>query len=144
MCAQKGVPWQSHTVRQHQYYKATWTLCVDFISLKPDESGTKDILLIADHFTKYATAIATCNQNPSTYNSTKTEMTGFANLSLVVSLHSTPRTASGLLPWGYLSTESSDKPVRQTQGLKPATRLRLCRLWSILRGWGWDFPQLLV
>lgn len=64
MCAQKGVPWQSHTVRQHQYYKATWTLCMDLI--KPDESGTKDIILIADRFTKYVIAIATCNQKPST------------------------------------------------------------------------------
>lgn len=61
---------------------------MDFISLKPDESGTKDILLIADHFTKNAIAIATYNQKPSTYNSTKTEITGFANLSLVVT--STP------------------------------------------------------
>ena len=37
-------------------------LCMDFLSLEPDSSGTKDILVMTDHFTKYAIAIPTKNQ----------------------------------------------------------------------------------
>ena len=33
-----------------------------FLSLEPDSSGTKDILVMTDHFTKYAIAIPTKNQ----------------------------------------------------------------------------------
>lgn len=41
-------------------------LCVDFLSLEPDSSGTKDILVITDHFTKFAVAIPTPNQKAQT------------------------------------------------------------------------------
>lgn len=34
-------------------------LFVDFLSLEPDTSNTKDILILTDHFTKFAAAIPT-------------------------------------------------------------------------------------
>lgn len=36
-------------------------VCMDFLSLEPDQSNTKDVLVITDHFTKYALAIPTPN-----------------------------------------------------------------------------------
>lgn len=41
-------------------------LCMDFLSLEPDTSGTKDILVITDHFTKFVVAISTANQKART------------------------------------------------------------------------------
>lgn len=41
-------------------------VCMDFLSLEPDQSNTKDILVITDHFTKYAVAIPTPNQRART------------------------------------------------------------------------------
>lgn len=40
--------------------------CMDFLSLEPDRSKTKDILVITDHFTKYAIAVPTPNQKAKT------------------------------------------------------------------------------
>ena len=41
-------------------------VCMDFLSLEPDRSRIKDILVITDHFTKYALAIPTPNQKART------------------------------------------------------------------------------
>lgn len=41
-------------------------VCMDFLSLEPDRSNTKDILVITDHFTKYAVAVPTPNQKAKT------------------------------------------------------------------------------
>lgn len=41
-------------------------VCMDYLSLEPDRSNTKDILVITDHFTKYAVAIPTPNQKART------------------------------------------------------------------------------
>lgn len=41
-------------------------LCMDFLSVEPDSSNTKDILVITDHFTMYAVAIPTTNQKAQT------------------------------------------------------------------------------
>lgn len=41
-------------------------VCMDFLSIEPDSSNTKDILVITDHFTKYAIAIPTANQKART------------------------------------------------------------------------------
>lgn len=41
-------------------------VCIDFLSLEPDRSNTKNILVITDHFTKYAVAIPTRNQTAQT------------------------------------------------------------------------------
>lgn len=39
---------------------------MDFLSLEPDNSNTKDILVLTDHFTKFAVAIPTPNQKART------------------------------------------------------------------------------
>lgn len=41
-------------------------VCIDFLSLEPDRSNTKDVLVLTDHFTKYALAIPTPNQRART------------------------------------------------------------------------------
>uniref|UniRef100_A0AAY4BA88 Gypsy retrotransposon integrase-like protein 1 n=1 Tax=Denticeps clupeoides TaxID=299321 RepID=A0AAY4BA88_9TELE len=41
-------------------------VCMDFLSLEPDSSNTKDILVMTDHFTKYSVAIPTPNQKAKT------------------------------------------------------------------------------
>lgn len=41
-------------------------VCMDFLSLEPDRSKTKDILVLTDHFTKYAVAVPTPNQKAKT------------------------------------------------------------------------------
>lgn len=41
-------------------------VCMDFLSLEPDSRNTKDILVITDHFTKYAVAIPTRDQKATT------------------------------------------------------------------------------
>lgn len=40
-------------------------VCMDFLSVKPD-GRTNDILVITDHFTKYAVAVPTPNQKVRT------------------------------------------------------------------------------
>lgn len=41
-------------------------VCMDFLSLEADSRNTKDILVITDHFTKYAVAIPTKDQKAYT------------------------------------------------------------------------------
>lgn len=41
-------------------------LCMDFLSLEPDSSNTQDILVLTDHFTKFAVALPTPNQKAKT------------------------------------------------------------------------------
>lgn len=41
-------------------------VCMDFLSVEPDQSNTKDILVLTDHFIKYAVAIPTRNQKAQT------------------------------------------------------------------------------
>uniref|UniRef100_A0A3Q1EKL9 Gypsy retrotransposon integrase-like protein 1 n=1 Tax=Acanthochromis polyacanthus TaxID=80966 RepID=A0A3Q1EKL9_9TELE len=41
-------------------------LCMDYLSLEPDQSSIKDILVFTDHFTKFAIAIPTANQKAKT------------------------------------------------------------------------------
>ncbi|KAK7881930.1 hypothetical protein WMY93_028104 [Mugilogobius chulae] len=41
-------------------------LCMDYLTLEPDTSNTKDVLVLTDHFTKYAVAIPTANQKART------------------------------------------------------------------------------
>ena len=41
-------------------------VCMDFLSLEPDSSGTANILVITDHFTKYAIAVPCKNQTART------------------------------------------------------------------------------
>ncbi len=41
-------------------------VCIDYLSLEPDSKNTKDILVITDHFTKYAAAIPIKDQKATT------------------------------------------------------------------------------
>uniref|UniRef100_A0A669EDN0 Gypsy retrotransposon integrase-like protein 1 n=2 Tax=Oreochromis niloticus TaxID=8128 RepID=A0A669EDN0_ORENI len=41
-------------------------VCMDYLSLEPDSHNTKDILVITDHFTKYAVAMPTKDQKATT------------------------------------------------------------------------------
>lgn len=41
-------------------------VCMDYLSLEPDGKGTKNILVITDHFTKYAVAVPTADQKART------------------------------------------------------------------------------
>lgn len=41
-------------------------VCMDFLSLEPDSHNTKDVLVVTDHFTKYAIAIPTKDQKATT------------------------------------------------------------------------------
>ncbi|CAL9694123.1 unnamed protein product [Knipowitschia caucasica] len=41
-------------------------VCMDYLSLEADKSNTKDILVLTDHFTKYAVALPTANQKART------------------------------------------------------------------------------
>lgn len=41
-------------------------VCIDYLSLEPDSKNTKDILVITDHFTKFAVAIPTKDQKAKT------------------------------------------------------------------------------
>jgi len=41
-------------------------VCMDFLSIEPDSHNFRDILVITDHFTKYATAIPTWDQKALT------------------------------------------------------------------------------
>ncbi|KAG1932751.1 interleukin-1 receptor accessory protein-like 1-A [Pimephales promelas] len=41
-------------------------VCIDYLSLEPDCSNIKDILVITDHFTKYSVAMPTRNQKAQT------------------------------------------------------------------------------
>uniref|UniRef100_A0A674PBA2 Gypsy retrotransposon integrase-like protein 1 n=1 Tax=Takifugu rubripes TaxID=31033 RepID=A0A674PBA2_TAKRU len=41
-------------------------VCIDFLTIEPDRSNTKDVLVITDFFTKYAVAIPTPNQKART------------------------------------------------------------------------------
>lgn len=49
--------------------ESTWLLelvYMDFLTLEPESSNTKDILVITDHFTKCAVATPTPNQKANT------------------------------------------------------------------------------
>lgn len=41
-------------------------VCMDFLSIEPDSKSTKDVLVITDHFTKYAVALPTRDQKATT------------------------------------------------------------------------------
>lgn len=41
-------------------------VCMDFLSIEPDKSNTKDVLVLTDHFTKYAIAVPTSKQKAQT------------------------------------------------------------------------------
>lgn len=49
-----------------QTHRPLELVCMDFLTLEPENSNTKNILVITDHFTKYAVTIPTQNQKVQT------------------------------------------------------------------------------
>lgn len=62
----KALPERAAPLVNIQVTRPLELVCMDFLSLEPDRSNTKDILVITDFFTKYAVAIPTPNQKART------------------------------------------------------------------------------
>lgn len=62
----KALPEKAAPLVNIQTSRPLELLCMDFLSLEPDTSNTKDILVLTDHFTKFAMAIPTPNQKART------------------------------------------------------------------------------
>lgn len=62
----KALPEKAAPLVSIQTFRPLELLCMDFLSLEPDISNTKDILVLTDHFTKFAMAIPTANQKART------------------------------------------------------------------------------
>lgn len=60
-CAEKSAP-----LVNIQTSRPLELVCIDYLSLEPDKKGTKNILVITDHFTKYAVAVPTADQKSKT------------------------------------------------------------------------------
>lgn len=62
----KALPEKAAPLVSIQTSRPLELLCMDFLSLEPDTSNTKDILVLTDHFTKFAVAVPTPNQKAQT------------------------------------------------------------------------------
>lgn len=62
----KALPQKAAPLVNIQATRPLELVCMDFLSLEPDKSNTRDILVITDYFTKYAVAIPTANQKAKT------------------------------------------------------------------------------
>lgn len=62
----KSLPERAAPLVNIQVNRPLELVCMDFLSLEPDRSNTKDILVITDFFTKYADAVPTPNQKART------------------------------------------------------------------------------
>lgn len=62
----KALPERAAPLVSIQTSRPLELICMDFLSLEPDTSNTKDILVLTDHFTKFAIAIPTANQKART------------------------------------------------------------------------------
>ncbi len=62
----KVLPQKSVPLVNIQATRPLQLVCMDFLSLEPDKSNTRDILVITDFFTKYSVAIPSPNQKART------------------------------------------------------------------------------
>ncbi|KAK7903917.1 hypothetical protein WMY93_016524 [Mugilogobius chulae] len=62
----KALPERAAPLVSIQTTRPLELLCMDFLSLEPDSSNTRDILVLTDHFTKFAVAFPTPNQKAKT------------------------------------------------------------------------------
>ncbi|MCJ8730139.1 hypothetical protein PDJAM_G00180710 [Pangasius djambal] len=62
----KALPEKAAPLVNIQVSRPLELVCMDFLSIEPDRSNTKDVLVITDFFTKYAVAIPTPNQKART------------------------------------------------------------------------------
>lgn len=61
-------------------------VCIDYLKIEPSKGGVEDLLVITDHFTKFAHAIPTRNQSAKT--TAKALLTFFLNFGFPQKLHS--------------------------------------------------------
>lgn len=62
----KALPEKAAPLVNIQTSRPLELICMDFLSIEPDSSNTKDVLVVTDHFTKFAVAIPTPNQKART------------------------------------------------------------------------------
>nr|XP_061828743.1 uncharacterized protein LOC133614632 [Nerophis lumbriciformis] len=62
----KALPERAAPLVNIQTARPLELVCMDFLSIEPDRSSTKNVLVITDHFTKYAVAVPTSNQKATT------------------------------------------------------------------------------
>lgn len=62
----KTLPEKSAPLVNIQTTRPMELVCIEYLSLEPDSKNTKDILVITDHFTKYAVALPTKDQKATT------------------------------------------------------------------------------
>uniref|UniRef100_A0A3B3DXT9 Gypsy retrotransposon integrase-like protein 1 n=1 Tax=Oryzias melastigma TaxID=30732 RepID=A0A3B3DXT9_ORYME len=62
----KSLPQKAAPLVNIQSTRPLELVCMDFLTLEPDSSNTKDILVLTDHFTKFAIAFPTRNQKAKT------------------------------------------------------------------------------
>ncbi|KAL6463294.1 hypothetical protein MHYP_G00276850 [Metynnis hypsauchen] len=62
----KALPEKAAPLVNIQVTRPMELVCMDFLSIEPERSNTKDVLVITDYFTKYAVAILTPNQKART------------------------------------------------------------------------------
>lgn len=62
----KALPEQAALLVNIRTSRPLELLCMNYLMLEADKSNTKDILILTDHFTKYALAIPTANQKAKT------------------------------------------------------------------------------
>lgn len=64
--AHKTLPHKASPLHQITSRGPLDLVCIDFLSIEPDSCGVDNILIITDHFTRYAQAIPTNNQRATT------------------------------------------------------------------------------
>lgn len=62
----KAVPEKSAPLVNIQVTRPLDLLCIDFLSTEPDQSNVQNVLVMTDHYTKYAVALPTSNQKAKT------------------------------------------------------------------------------
>ncbi len=62
----KAVPEKSEPLVNIQVTRPLELLCIDFLSIEPDLSNIQNVLVMTDHYTKYAVALPTSNQKAKT------------------------------------------------------------------------------
>lgn len=64
--AHKTLPQKASPLQQITSRGPLDLVCIDFLSIEPDSCGVANVLIITDHFTRYAQAIPTSNQRATT------------------------------------------------------------------------------